>query len=892
MAIDFKPAAPKINFQPTPADPVVDTSDGIKLDAAAPEPKPQFDFKPAQGATPKIDFQPVAKAAPVDFKPADDTKKFSWSKLGEAALGDAKDIGNAIVDPIKNPARVLAGEIKPGTEAGARAGFDTAAIMAGGDAFAAKAAPKVAAVVAEDAPKTMLDKAKDVGAAVRNIFSPTSAGPDAKKAEQAIRSNFGDATRESAKTDTTLANYEARANDMKPEEQAAFYNYVENRSKPEQAAPALSPEMKDFAGSLQAEFLKRREALEALDKTQSMGFVQDYFPHMWKDEAKAKAFTGDWISKFGSGKSTNARSIPTIEDGLKAGLQLAEPNPARAASRYVNSMDRYIATVKLIEDARKNGDALWSNAYKPPREGWVPLDGPMAKKPAKEFPSESGESARVGEQRLFAPPDFARVYNNFASKGLEGTVGAPIYEAARQLKNTWTAATLSLSGYHFGTILAEQLGTDMGRLMKNISVGDLKGAGQAAKNLATIPLVMKGRGYQTGKRLADQYTGRFDHGMDTEAMADHFAKSGGSFKIDPVYQAARNKDDFMTAYQKGTLGQDMKDLAQQAKAGPLGSVKATADLAARAADTISAPLFKRYIPTIKAGAFSDLMGDWLRQHPNADETEVAAARTHYQDLVEERFGEMNPDNLFWNQTLKQTMGLLLTARTWDLGLVRQVGGPFADAAKFIKGGLKDSKLTDRGFGLAGLLTASLGANAAYQYLKTGQLPQTKEDWIAPRTGGQIEGQPERVDLPGRLREVKQLLPRAGGFEFGPNGQIKKDADGQPLIDTDPLSGVKSEGYNKLSAPVQGAINYFSGKNPYPNDLPGVPISVQGLMQGKQQGSKVGGLETVMGIRGAPFRETNPQAASDIAKKKSVKAERQRLFLDALHKKQYPDDVRN
>ena len=729
--------------------------------------------------------------------------------------------------------------------------------------------------------KSPVDRAKEAAAAVRDVFSPTSAGPGAKRAETDIRGNFGEATRQSAITDTVLKDYEKAADKMKPAEQMEFYRYVENRSKPGVApATTLSPQMKGFADAIRDEMLKRRDALEKLDKTESMGFIQDYFPHMWKDPAKARAFTANWMGKFGSGKSLNKRSIPTIEDGLAGGLQLAEPNPARAASNYVNSMDRYIATTKLLEEGRTRGDLIWGNSLTPPKEGWIPLDGPMTRRPAREIMPEgsnSGEAVRIGEQRLYAPPDFATVYNNFASKGMEATRGAPIYEVARELKNTYTSATLALSGYHFGTILVEQMGTDMGRLMKNIRMGDFTGAAHAAKSLASIPLIVKSSTYRTGKKLAEQYTSRFDHGLDIEDMADHFTKSGGTFKIDPVFQAGKGK---------GSYGQDLKNMAASAKAmNPFGTGKAALDVVARTADNISAPLFKHYIPTIKAGAFSDLMGDWLRQHPGADEAEIVAARIHYQDIVEERFGEMNNDNLFWNQTVKQSLGLLLTARTWDLGLVRQVGGPFVDIAKHIKGGFKDDKLEDRAFGVAGLLIASIGLGAAYQYGKTGTWPQSWQDAKAPKTGGDVEGQPERVDLPGRLREVKQLMPRPGGYEFDDTGK-------QTGEKTDRLGGVRAEGYNKLSGPAQGVLNLLGAKNPYQNDIPGVPISIGQVMQGKRVGSNISLPETMFGVRAAPFRETNPDLASDVAKKKSIKDERTKLFLDALHKSQYPDDVRN
>lgn len=639
-----------------------------------------------------------------------------------------------------------------------------------------------------------------LASSLQNIVSPTSAGAGAKSMETNIRQEQGLANRNTAIAEANLDKSSKLASTMTPEQNVDYYNYMEGRSK---GATLQDPALKAFADDTRKVFQDTRKEIETLPDADKMGFYEDYFPHMWADPAKAREFVGNFVGKQGSSGALKKREIPTIEEGLKAGLQLKDPNPVRAASKYVTSMNNYIASKKIIEEAKRVGDAKMFMPGKQP-EGWVPLTGRFSETPARHIigTGPTGEDTQfVPGKKLFAPPDVARIHNNYYSQGFEGTGLAHPYEALRKATSANTAAELALSAYHATTITAQSVINDMSRVMKNTLAGDMKGAGSALKSMTAgqLPFV-KGSVYKTGSKLIDQYKGLADHGLDMESIADHFAKGGGKIGQDKLYRG-NEMGGFFKAYQRGELGDIAEGLKNTAKSGPLGPAKAGLDILGRATEDVSQPLFEHYVPRIKTGAFANLMSDWLRQNPGATEKQIAEARKHYVDVVDDRFGEMNMDNIFWPKLQKQLASLFLRSQGWDIGLVRQAGGGVLDTGRIMKDVISgkgfDKKLLDRPSFLASSIVTLGLTSAAYQYMKTGKAPDEMLDYMAPKTGGTTaKGAPERVQLPGHGRELVQMAT--------------------PTPGEGPLSGITREAYNKVASFPKNVYEAYENTN-YRND---------------------------------------------------------------------------
>ena len=361
---------------------------------------------------------------------------------------------------------------------------------------------------------------------IRDTIAPTMAGEGAQKAAIAIRNAYGVARRERAIDEATLSNVAKIASKMDDTARRDFYKYVEGRSA---GIPLNDKELQPLADSVRAVYQRMRSRLETMPETRMMNFVQDYFTHQWKDKEAAQKFVNDFIAAQGSGRALKKRLLPTIEEGLNAGLELEEPNPVRAVSRYLGSMNNYIASVEglrtIVHDL---GAEYYAKGLQP--EGYEPLVGRNAERieQARVDPI-SNKMIPARNMQLYAPADVARIYNRFYSKGFENTLVKSTYELSRDAINANTMFELGLSTYHLGTINIQSINQDVARVMKNAIVGDWKGVANAVKKLS-VP----GLHYLEGKRLVDQYKGLADHGINMEAMAEHFAKANLRIGQDPL----------------------------------------------------------------------------------------------------------------------------------------------------------------------------------------------------------------------------------------------------------------------------------------------------------------------------------------------------------------------
>lgn len=647
-----------------------------------------------------------------------------------------------------------------------------------------------------------------------NVVHPQGAGALAEDTAGTIRAETGTANRQTAQAEAHLAESYNKAAEMTPAQQNDFYQYVEGRSK---GAELADPTLQKMADDTRNVMQTVRSDIESLPEGDRIGFYEDYFPHQFKNPEQARAFSNSFVSKQGSSGSLKARKYPTLADAQAAGLELVDNNPIRAASRYATSMNNYIASKRIVTQVIDKGDAKYYAPGKQP-EGWVPLTGRFAERTrayTKEIPTEvTGGEPDIGaaalHEKLYAPAEVARVYNNFYSRGLEATDLAKPYEIGRTLNAANTAAELGLSAYHMGTITGQLMASDISRVFKNALVGDWKGVGKAALSATAgqIPFV-KGSAYKIGKKVIGQYKGLENHGIDMESIAEHFERGGGKVGQEKLYRPSEQGGLFTG---KGGIKQSVRDIKEQwGQKGLTPKAKASLEVFQRATEDVSYPLFEKYIPSVKTGSFANLMGDWLRQNPEATDAQIKAARQKYVDLVDDRFGEMNMDNVFWHKYLKQTASLFLRAQGWDIGLVRQAGGGVLDTVKILQNAFKGKKipenLIDRPAFLASVIATMAMMSAAYQYMKTGQAPNEMIDYFAPRTGGtSTRGTPERTLLP-TAAHGRELVHIAA--PFASEGTLGTES---------PHSGLAQEASNKISSFPRNVYQAYENEDYFGNKL--------------------------------------------------------------------------
>lgn len=710
-----------------------------------------------------------------------------------------------------------------------------------------------------------VEAARNAGSTIEKIFSPETVDANAKNAVSMIREQGGIAARDTAQTSQSLEPAWKKVNAMPDADRANFIDYVEGRSGKYAGMEIKDAELQGLADTMKSAFNKRMAKIEAMSKFEQMNFIQDYYPHFWKEPGAAavvKPMPAGGASRMGSGASLKARSVPTIADGLAQGLTPVTTNPLEATMRYVTSMDRFIAATEVLETAKNTGDVKYikpkvmgasghPESFKVP-EGWKPLNG-------------RGSTDASGAQ-AYAPEGFARIYNNWISRGIHDVDEAlgHGYEGLRRAGNTITAAELSFSGYHALTMMQESmvnnLANALGYARKGMPVEAAKSLGKAP--IAPVQLAMK------GKKVQDVYLGLSPGTKELQQVTDLLTAAGGRAKgaaHAPDYNFS-SKGSYWTAFKRGALRGQMAADRAEALGSPIGAAKVAFRNIGRIASTVAQPIFEKYIPLLKNGAFYENMSAWLKQHPEATREEQVNAARQVWDSIDNRFGELVQDNIFMNQLMKQMGMLSLRSWSWFIGGdIRELGGAARDVVRApIKKptgiGPNEGKWTQK-MDYAIALPIVYGTLAAiYQGLKTGEPPKDMQDLVAPRTGGvdASTGMSERLIMPGYMKDVfgfiehpVQEVTNKAATGIRMTGEIAGNQNwrGDPIV---PGQG------------VEGAPSWLQAYWNYATEQLG-PISVRNLVKGQKEGSNISKVESALGVRTAPRQLTDPEGFEQMMK---------------------------
>ena len=487
--------------------------------------------------------------------------------------------------------------------------------------------------------------------------------------------------------------------------------------------------------------LKIEDVLKKDDGT-GPNFVDNYYAHLWKQDAKAKAF---FSGKQGSGRNLKARKFPTLEEGLKAGLTPIHENPLDTMSAYVDSMSKYLQAHDLTRSMKSAGMAKWAFEGKVP-EGYHKLDGIGTTKKATIANRETDPSIIPGRV-LVAPRAAAVKYNRFVDPGVEsnlrakGKTGlATAFNAAKRATNATSSLALTFSGFHPTLVAGKAVASDLGNAITHTFRGEpikaLKSIAHAP--IAPIrPVIDKLAGKMSMK-------GRLLSGDQAMTQIDRLWRdAGGRLKNDSGYRASL-KPNLWQSFKRGTFKRDVLDMSKMPKGSSgyekLGKI---ADNVGRVMDTMTSGIFDHFVPAMKRQAFEREMAANLK--PGMTDAEQRQLARRVMDNVSGRMGELERDNIFWPQSFSDIMRLVVLSPSWQYGDWKVLN----DAA--------GKNATGHGVAQAVALAGSYYMmNGIANYLHTGQRPQG-QDWVAYRTGGTTEDHsgvhPERATFPSIMKDV-------------------------------------------------------------------------------------------------------------------------------------------
>jgi len=123
----------------------------------------------------------------------------------------------------------------------------------------------------------------------------------------------------------------------------------------ERGAEQKTPELQKFSEMFRDLLDSRREEVRQIGKGHLENFIENYFPHIWKDPKKAKNIIMSIMGKKrleGSKSFLKQRVIVSTKDGVERGLEPVSYNPVDLVLLKIHEMDRYIMAQDIIRDLK------------------------------------------------------------------------------------------------------------------------------------------------------------------------------------------------------------------------------------------------------------------------------------------------------------------------------------------------------------------------------------------------------------------------------------------------------------------------------------------------------------------------------------------------------------
>ncbi|CAK0777608.1 hypothetical protein CCP3SC15_580001 [Gammaproteobacteria bacterium] len=456
----------------------------------------------------------------------------------------------------------------------------------------------------------------------------------------------------------------------------------------------------------------------------------NYVTHLFKDKAKAAEFIEQhYGSKFGDPYFMKDRVQKTLKEMVEKGkLELKFTNPEDIMMARVKASNIAHAKIDMLRELAEIG--LVVKAEK---------GGPPSGMSNKVWRSPNGKLYYAHDQAA------AILHNAFETKSMwemEGTPLGDAYRAGMWIKNKIVPIRL------FGLFHAAHVGL----LINNAAAATRAGKMILAENIApkmfmkeltTAMTPLSGIWDSGAHKILKAYWGKIPEKALTE----------GDKQI-LTYMQEGGLVPGMAEQDIGTSRSRFKDAVEQGKYG-----SAAFKLPWAIIDSLQYPMFHIWIPTLKIAAYARDVAVAMHLDPTLANNAAKRVETFAQlrKSVDNRFGEMSYDTLFWQRQLKDVAVLTTLSLGWQMGFIREYGGGALDVGRAVAtekplkqvaaaGGL------DRTMFVASYTAGALMLSGIMSYLLSGNKPEGL-DYFYPQTGEKNpDGSPKRVNTPYYTRE--------------------------------------------------------------------------------------------------------------------------------------------
>lgn len=386
----------------------------------------------------------------------------------------------------------------------------------------------------------------------------------------------------------------------------------------------------------------------------------------------------------------------------------------------------------------------------------------------------------------YGPREVVRLLHNHLSPGLRGKFAFDTY---RRFGNLMNQVQLGFSAFHLTMIGLETVVSKQAQTLQLLSRGQL---GAAAQHQLEVPVAWATDFWRGHQALKAFYARDATAQTLTDTLDQIIAAGGGvgwdKFQHDDapahVMQAIR------ATVAEAKAG-NYPGAAARSAAAAFWSVPAVIEMAMK-------PIMEGFVPRVKLGAFLDHAAMELGTlGPEPSLPEVQRVLGQLWDSMDNRFGQLRYDNLFWHNVLKDASMASVRAVGWNVGTLREVyGAPGAQLANLGLlpgaaggggGGRRPTRLVNTGIGPEGepkyehvpepwlhrkfayviaMFFIVAVAGALLQYAMTGQPPASIRDLYFPRTGRRRpDGTEERKSIPSYVKDVYHGLRDVPGSFF-------------------------------------------------------------------------------------------------------------------------------
>jgi hypothetical protein len=598
----------------------------------------------------------------------------------------------------------------------------------------------------------------------------------------------------------------------------------------ETGAPIADPHEAQMAARYRRMLDTNWRAEKALGST--AGFVAEYIPHVWKDRPRGQmtwaAYAERKRQQIGPTWFQKERTFDTIEEGMAAGFELKYTNPIDLIMHRLLSGVDMRQRMELLNRLQTMDLAVPGYDRDLANQGWQAIGAP-------------GQIVPQDSKTWMLAPDVQMLWHNAVTAKTLWQSEAPgggIYRGWMAVKNVWVPLKLMASAFHILHVLHISYSQGMTRAISNLTKGrDPVGALRALAEGAWRPMhaapgatagaVAGALLGSTAMPVLGTYAGALYGALAGSVVMGAAKKLGLARDLrsqGTIARLAWEKDRRQwTPEEKGLmqlmheggfvpqLDERMRIAARKGLAEAVQTIlrkeagipdwlKTAYHGIRRVVEYMQAPIFERWIPTLKANAYLTAANDLLRRHPEYMNDRIAreVALRAIAKSIDDRMGEMFYGNLFWNPVLKNIGTASFLSLGWNLGLIRGGGSTISGAlagavigssvpgvGTFIGalagaggggfigwGGGKLPFFRDRGRGRGKKIAAEAAEKRIYanvymytaflfaailMYALTRKTPETPLDVIYPQVGGiNPDGTPRRANTMFYTREAIML----------------------------------------------------------------------------------------------------------------------------------------